>query len=137
MQRTEILETPTNKDRAVTAALSLRNYAAGEWPLLNHKGRLRALSKLLPHWSERRVRAVYNAEQGVALRAAEQADIDALAEEENRNEFQALEARLARLEAALFASDEEFHQPQVDAFRAAVDGRRGRDVPDASRSGEA
>ena len=118
----------------MNAALSLRSFAAGEWPLLNHKGRLRALCKELSHWSARRVRAVYNSEQGVALRASEQADIDALAEEENRNEFQALAARLARLEAALGQIDPDFHQPQMAAFRSAVDGRRGSDEPDAARS---
>jgi hypothetical protein len=121
------LETQTNKDRVVTAALSLRSYAADEWPLLNHKGRIRALCKALSHWSARRVRAVYNSEPGVALRAAEQADIDALTEENNRNEFQTLEARLARLEAALFAQDEEFHHEQMAAFSAAVNGRRSDD----------
>lgn len=123
------METPADKDRAVTAAqIDLRMYAAGEWPLLNHKGRLRALAKLLPDWSERRVRAVYNAESGVSLRAEEHADIQALIEEENRNEFQDLQARIARLEAALFAQDEEFHQPQVAAFREAADGGRGGNV---------
>lgn len=121
----------------MNAALSLRNYAANEWPLLNHKGRLRALCKELSHWSGRRVRAVYNAEQGVALRASEQADIDALIEEENRNEFQNLEARLAAMEARLNVIDAEFHQPQLAAFGASVVGRRERDVTDTTNAGEA
>ncbi len=116
------------------AHLDLRLFAAEEWPLINHKGRLRNLAKLLPNWTDRRVRAVYNAEQGVSLRAEEFADIQALIEEENRNEFQALQARIARLEAALFASDEEFHQPQMAAFRSVADGRRGPDVPGPSIS---
>ncbi len=114
----------------MNAAADLRMFAAEEWPLLNHKGRLRALAKLLPQWTERRIRAVYNAEQGVALRAAEQADIDALAQEENRNEFQALEARLAQMEARLNVIDPDFHHVQVAAFGASVDGRRGSNVTD-------
>lgn len=118
------------------ARIDLRMYAAEEWPMLNHKGRLRELAKKLTNWTARRVRAVYNAEQGVSLRAEESADIEALVEEENRNEFQALEARLARLEAALFAQDEEFHREQMGAFRSAADGRRGRDVSDASSRSE-
>ena len=120
----------------MTAALSLRNYAAGTWPLLNHKGRLRNLAKLLTNWTERRVRAVYNAEPGVSLRASEQADIDALAEEANRNEFQALEARLASMEAALQRIDPEYHSVQVAAFRASVDGRREHNVTDPAGSGD-
>ncbi len=115
---------------SAAAQIDLRLFAAEEWPLINHKGRLRNLAKLLPNWSERRVRAVYNAESGVSLRAEEQADINALIEEENRNEFQALENRLARLEAALFHTDEAFHHEQVAAFRASADGRRGSNVTD-------
>lgn len=112
------------------AQIDLRMFAAEEWPLVNHKGRLRNLARLLPKWTERRVRAVYNAEQGVSLRAEERADIEALIQEENRNEFQALEARLARLEAALFHTDAEFHHEQLAAIRAAADGRRGGNVTD-------
>jgi hypothetical protein len=123
------LETSAEKDRAVTAArIELRMYAAEEWPMLNHKGRLRELARKLPEWTARRVRAVYNAEQGVSLRAGERADIEALIEEENRDAFQTLQARIARLEAALFSQDEEFHQPQMAAFRGAADGRRREDV---------
>lgn len=105
----------------------LRDFAASKWPRLNHKGRLAQLCRKLP-WSDRRVRAVYNAEAGVSLRADEKAAIDALVtaqqDEANRNDFQALQARIARLEAALFTQDQEFHQPQVVALRAASDGRR-------------
>lgn len=115
---------------AAAAHVSLRDYAAREWPLMNHKGRLAKLCRALP-WSDRRVRAVYNAEQGVSLRADEQAEIDqrtAKIEEANRDDFQALQARIARLEAALFAQDAEFHQPQMAALREVADDGRGRDV---------
>ena len=94
----------------VAAQVNLRLFAASEWPLINHKGRLRNLAKRLPNWTDRRVRSVYNAESGVSLRADEQDDINALIEGKNRNEFQDLQARLARLEAALLQADEEFHQ---------------------------
>lgn len=110
------------------AQTDLRLYAAERWPTLNHKGRLRELARELANWTARRVRAVYNAEQGVSLRAGERADIEALVEEENRDAFEDLQARIARLEAALFAQDEEFHREQVAAFRAAADGGRGEDV---------
>jgi hypothetical protein len=136
------LETSADKDRDMSAVArtDLRLFAAEEWPLMNHKGRLRNLAKLLPRWTDRRVRAVYNAEQGVSLRAEEFADIQALIEEENRDEFQALQARIARLEAALFAQDEEFHFDQMAALRSASNGRRGPDVSltsfNASEEGE-
>lgn len=117
---------------SAAAQTSLRLFAADEWPLINHKGRLRNLARLLPQWTERRVRAVYNAEEGVSLRAEEFADIQALIEEENRNEFQTLEARLASMEARLERIDAEFHQPQMAALRSSFDGRRGPDVSLAS-----
>ena len=108
---------------------------------MNHKGRLRELAKELANWTERRVRAVYNAEEGVSLRAEEATDIEALnrkTEEANRNEFAILQSRVARLEAALLRQDEEFHSEQMAAFSAAVDGRRREDVTDAiGHEGEA
>ena len=42
--------------------------------------------------------------------------------EEARNEYQALRSRLASLEAALAAVDQDFHGPQMDAYRAAAGG---------------
>jgi hypothetical protein len=103
-------------------------HAADEWPMLNHKGRLRELGKLLTNWTARRVRAVYNSEQGVSLRAEEQADITALTDKENQDDFMALQARVSRLEAALAAVDEAFFDPQVAAYRQALHGGRREDV---------
>lgn len=123
------MEKSASKDRAVTAARTdLRMYAADEWPMLNHKGRLRELGKLLTNWTARRVRAVYNSEQGVSLRAEEQADITALTDKENQDDFMALQARVSRLEAALAAVDEAFFDPQVAAYRQALHGGRREDV---------
>jgi len=42
---------------------------------------------------------------------------DKAAAQEARNEYDKLHARLARLEAALLVSDEEFHGPSIDALR--------------------
>jgi hypothetical protein len=118
-----------DRDMSAVAATTLRDYAAREWPRLNHKARLAKLARLLP-WSGRRVRAIYNGETGVSLRAEEQADLDALTrvEEANRHDYQALQARIARLEAALFAQDEEFHREQMAALRGSIDGGRGSHV---------
>lgn len=110
----------------------MREYAAFRWPTVNHKGRVAKLARQLG-FNHRRVRAIYQNETGVSLRADEMAAIAALqkVEEANRNDFQALQARIARLEAALFQSDAEFHFEQVAALRASVDGRRGDDEPSA------
>ena len=129
----------SNRERRQVSAYAaqglLRDYAASEWPRLNHKGRLAKLCRALP-WTDRRVRAVYNAEQGVSLRADEQAEIDKLTakiEEANRDTFQDLQTRIARLEAALFSQDAEFHQPQMAALREVAHDRRGDHVARAAR----
>jgi hypothetical protein len=114
-------------------------YAAGRWPTMNHKGRLRELAKELTRWTERRVRAVYNAEDGVSLRAEEATDIEALnrkIEEANRNEFQDLQARLAQMEARLEQIDQEFHSAQVAGHRWAATGGRGEDVSNATHDND-
>lgn len=120
------------------AATKLRTFAASEWPLLNHKGRLAKLCRLLPTLSDRRVRALYNAEQGVSLRADEQEAVQRLTsqDEANRETFQDLQRRIARLEAALLAQDEEFHQPTLAALREVVDGGRGGDVARSTEPAE-
>lgn len=130
------MEQFTSRERSVMSAVaaaqsSLRDYAASEWPRLNHKGRLAKLCRLLPTWTDRRVRAVYNAEQGVSLRADEQEAVQRLtATEEATNalrqsqaEYRDLEARIARIEALFQHGDEEFGRPQVDAYRAAALGQ--------------
>lgn len=128
---TEELEKPSSTEREQVPAsvqLMMRDYAAFRWPALNHKGRMARLAAKLG-FGHRRVKALYCGEQGTAIRADEYAAVAALhqreIEEANRNEYQALEARLARLEAALFTQDAEFHREQMAALRSAVDGRRG------------
>ena len=92
----------------IAVAHNLRTVAAVRWPRLNHKGRQREISRhLLPAWSPRRVRSVYNAEPGVSLRAGEADDIKALigAETETASgrEDRLLAQRVAELEARLAA----------------------------------
>jgi hypothetical protein len=128
------LEKHANEDRETMtdmASTMLRDYAAESWPRMNHKGRLRELSRLLP-WSDRRVRSVYNGEPSVSLRAAEMAEIERLTNEANRDDFQDLQARVARLEAALLSQDEEFHQPTLAAIRQGLDGGRRNHVASAT-----
>lgn len=86
--------------------MMMRDYAAVRWPSLNHKGRMSRLAGLLG-LGHRRVRSLYCAEVGASVRADEFAAVAALRqrqiEEANRNDYQALQARIARLESALFA----------------------------------
>lgn len=124
------MDFPTNKERpdmSATAQLLLRDYAGQRWPSLNHKGRMSRLADVLK-MGHRRIRSLYQAELGVSIRADEMAAIQSLQErkieEANRNDLQDLQARIARLEAALFQSDEAFHLEQMGAFREASGGRR-------------
>lgn len=119
-----------SKDRSEVSASAqtmLRDYAGHRWPTLNHKGRMSRLAGALG-FGHRRVRAIYQADPSVRLRADEMQRIEALRqreiEEANRSDFQALQARIARLEAALFQQDEEFHQPTVAGLREAAGSRR-------------
>lgn len=101
------------------ARMELRMFAAEEWPHLNHKGRLRELGKKLTRWTERRVRAVYNSEDGVSLRADEATDIETLIEEA-RHEYRDLAQLAAQLQALLYGPEADFYRPQVDAIRAGL-----------------
>jgi hypothetical protein len=116
------------------ASMDLREYAAREWPRLNHKGRLGKLFRALPHWSNRRVRAIYNGEQGVCLRADERAELDALTQEA-RHEYRDLAQLAASLEALLFGPEADFYRPQVDAIRAALVSTGGRSAQSGAAYG--
>lgn len=105
------------------AQIDLRSLAATRWPALNHKGRLRELSRLLPDWTGRRVRSVYKGEFGVALRADERADIEAITGEadavrRSQEAYRDLEARIASLEAVLVRID-----PKLAGKLVAAEGR--------------
>lgn len=49
--------------------------------------------------------------------------------QEATNEYRELRAKIARIEAALLASDADFHSPQIDALRQSVGGLGGVDLP--------
>jgi hypothetical protein len=129
-----MLEFPSREreEMSATAQTMLRDYAGIRWPSLNHKGRIARLAGLLG-MGHRRVRSLYQNEPGVSLRADEMAAIAELSqrkiEEANRNDFEALQERIARLEAALFAQDEEFHHDQMAGLRQAADGGRRANGP--------
>lgn len=118
----------------VNAAIAndLRVYARRRWPLENDKFRKSRLAALLKV-SARRIKSLYEGEQSAVIREHEAEAVRRLLgqreiEEANRNDFQALQARIARLEAALFQSDPEFHSEQMAGYRQAVDHRRGEHV---------
>lgn len=113
---------------SAVATNSLREFAAFEWPKTNHKGRLRALCRMLP-WSDRRVRAIYNGESGVALRADEYAAIQELTKRQSdavrrsQETYRTLEARIAALEELFAAGDEEFGREHMAALRSVTHGK--------------
>lgn len=122
---------PEREAMSTAAQTMLRDYAGWRWPSLNHKGRIARLAGHLG-LTHRRARALYQNEPGMRLRADEMAAIAALrqqkVEEANRDVFEDLQARIARIEAALFASDEEFHHEQMAALREALDSGRSGNV---------
>lgn len=124
---------------SATAQTMMREYAAVRWPTMNHKGRIARLASVLG-FGHRRTRSLYQNELGVSLRADELAAIAALrrGDEDNRNDFQDLQSRVARLEAALAAVDQDFFDPQMAAYRQALHGGRGNDVANTTQTqGEA
>lgn len=126
-----------DKDMNAILADDLRVYARQRWPLANDKYRKARLATLL-QVSARRIKSLWEGEQSAVIRQSEAEAVRRLlgqkqVEEANRGDFQALQARIARLEAALFSGDEEFHHPQMAALRAAADGGRGDYVASGSR----
>jgi hypothetical protein len=114
----------------------LRVYARQRWPLANDKYRKGRLANLL-QVSERRIKSLWEGEQSAVIRHSEAAAVRRLLgqkeiEEANRNDFQALQERIARLEAALLSRDPEFHHEQMAGLRSSVDGGRGGDVASAT-----
>ena len=113
-------KTAKDRDMSAAAQTALRDYSAAEWPRLNHKGRLAKLCRLLP-WTDRRVRAIYNGEPGVCLRAEEQAALETLTQEA-KHEYRTIEALCAGLEALLSHTDEAGYRTQIDALRQVYRG---------------
>ena len=126
--------------REVSAAVSneLKLYARQRWPLANDKFRKGRLAHIIGV-TDRRIKSLWEGDPAAVLREHEAAAIRKLrkqrqVEEDNRNDFQALQARLARLEAAFAAVDPEFFYEQMAALRVANDAGRGDHV--TSSAGE-
>lgn len=114
----------------MNAALAddLKIYARRRWPLTTDEWRWTRLANLIGV-KPRRMKSLYQGEPSAVVRQTEAEALAALIrnreiEEANRSDFQALQNRIARLEAAFFPQDEEFYQPALAALRASVDGRR-------------
>jgi hypothetical protein len=126
-------------ETTVTAAAignELRAYSRQRWPLANDKHRKSRLADLL-EMSHRRIKSFWEGEETAVPKPYEISRVERLtgkkilaaaADGENRDDFMALQARVARLEAALAAVDEDFFDPQVAAYREALHGGRGSNV---------
>lgn len=119
----------------VNAAIAsdLRVYARRRWPLENDKYRKHRLASLLG-FSARRIKSLWEAEQTAVIRQHEAEAVRKLLgqqeiAEANRNDIQALQDRIARLEAAITAQDEEFGRAQMAGYREAVGLGRRDDEP--------
>lgn len=122
----------------------MRVYSRQRWPLANDKYRKSRLGTLLD-MTQRRIKSFWEGEETAVPRPAEISRVETLtgikiiaaaADQENRDDFMALQARVARLEAALAVVDEAFFDPQMAAYRQAVHGGRGEDVASETRGGE-
>jgi hypothetical protein len=134
-----------NEDKVTAPAISreLRVYARQTWPLDNDKLRKIKLGRLLL-LSARRIKSFWEGEETAVPRGSETARIEQLighrigaaADRENADDFMALQARVARLEAALANVDEAFFDPQVAAYREALHGGRRDDVAGTTQQSE-
>ncbi len=128
-------------ETTVTAAAlgnELRIYSRQRWPLANDKHRKSRLAELL-NLSHRRIKSFWEGEETAVPKPSEISRVEKLtgkkilaaaADGENRDDFMALQARVARLEAALSAVDEAFFDPEVAAYREALHGGRRTNVTD-------
>lgn len=122
----------------------LREEARVRFPTLQyHQDRILRLKAFLG-WSERRVRSIYNAEDGVSLRGAEAIRLQELAEGQrqrarnaeeaaNADGYKALAARFAALEAELASLRAAIAGGPVEASSDTLRGQGGR--ADHSRPG--
>jgi hypothetical protein len=133
-------------ERSVTAiAQELRLYARLRWPLHNDKYRKDRLADLL-RFTHRRVKSLWEGEQTAVPRDQETSAIECLighrigegltqeamdALRASQENYRALEARIAALEAALAHGDEEYVREYVDGYRAFALGQ-GQGLPGRS-----
>ena len=137
----ETLARDANKKMTVNAASVLREEARFRWPTLQyHQERIWRLRDWL-QWSHRRVRSIYNAEDGVSLRGEEALRIEEIRTSQERRKqaaqeasdavrrsqenYRALEARLSALEALYARFDPELVGQHVGAARAFARGEVG------------
>jgi hypothetical protein len=135
----KLSETFAKKDRtemSANAASILREEAKFRWPTLEyHQDRIWRLQDWLK-WGHRRVRSIYNSEDGVALRDIEvlrlqeiKAAQDARKAEardavrKSQANYRTLEARIAALEALFEAVDPEFGSEHLAALRSQSRGQ--------------
>lgn len=122
----------------MNASAVLREEARFRWPSLQyHQDRIWSLREWLK-WSHRRVRSIYNAEDGVSLRGEEALRIEQIrtsqeqrkqaaqeatdAVRRSQENYRALEARLSALEALYASIDPELIGEHVAGARAFARG---------------
>lgn len=141
----KLLETLAKKGRdkvIADASAVLRREAELRFPTLHyHQDRIYALKGFLK-WSGRRVRSIYNKEDGVSLRGDEALRIEELKQaqelrksgEANRDVFAALQERIARLEGIVLAFEAaQNHQALADESNRTF-RRRRTDVASATHA---
>lgn len=147
-EASKVPETFSKKDSKkmiADAAAVLREEAKFRWPSLDyHQERIWRLREWLK-WTHRRVRSIYNREEGVVLDGAEtlrllEIEAEQRARKQQREasgavrksqaEYRDLEARIAALEALFAAVDEEHGGPHLDALVSLARGQ-GRSAQDS------
>jgi hypothetical protein len=135
------IEANSERREVNTAVVSreMRSYARQRWPLANDKARKEAWRRLLGV-TARRIKSLWEGEETAVPRATETTLVEqiighrigAAAEEEEQDalrssqeNYRALEARLARVEALFESVDPEFGSEFVAAFRAQIRGPCG------------
>lgn len=115
----------------VNAALAadLKIFARQKWPLSTDEWRMTRLANMIGV-GVRRMKSLYQGEPTAVLRHHEAEAIAKLlkqrkAEEAVRDDIEALQERIARLETALLQTDAEYHSVQLEGYRQGMAGGRG------------
>ena len=115
----------------VNAALAadLKVFARQKWPLSTDEWRMTRLANMIGV-GVRRMKSLYQGEPTAVLRHHEAEAIAKLlkqrkAEEAVRDDIEALQERIARLETALLQTDAEYHSVQLEGYRQGMVGGRG------------
>lgn len=115
----------------VNAALAadLKVFARTKWPLSTDEWRMTRLANMIGV-GVRRMKSLYQGEPTAVLRHHEAEAIAKLlkqrkAEEAVRDDIEALQERIARLETRLLQTDAEYHSVQLEGYRQGMAGGRG------------